>query len=187
MPTYLERAINDGHAEIQGEGKNEKITYIAANHTERYSDPEEKVRAEFWAELIYKYEYPPERMLFEVKVERRTPDDRADIVIYSDDELKDRYFVFECKRPDITGAEFDQSIEQACGNRASMGAKYCGAVAGLTRRMLRFDKFPAGERAKNLMTDIPIRYGNPVTTQSELRRKAKKGVKNSNADKADTE
>lgn len=159
--TYLERAINDGHAEIRGEGKNEKITYIAANHTERYSDPEEKVRAEFWAELIYKYEYLPERMRFEVKVERRTPDDRADIVIYSDDELKDRYFVFECKRPDVTGAEFDQSIEQACGNRASMGAKYCGAVAGLTRRLLRFDKFPAGERQKNLMTDIPIRYGNP--------------------------
>lgn len=25
--------------------------------TENYDDPEEKVRAEFWTELIYKYEY----------------------------------------------------------------------------------------------------------------------------------
>jgi hypothetical protein len=51
----------------------QRIHYIAADHTERYSDPEEKVRAEFCAELIYKYEYKPERMRFEVKVPRRTP------------------------------------------------------------------------------------------------------------------
>ena len=56
--TYLERAIEDGHAKIVGEGRNERIRYIAADHSERWSDPEEKVRAEFWAELIYKYEYP---------------------------------------------------------------------------------------------------------------------------------
>lgn len=48
--SFLERAIRDGHAQIAGEGKNAKITYIAVNRTERYSDPEEPVRAEFWAE-----------------------------------------------------------------------------------------------------------------------------------------
>jgi type I restriction enzyme M protein len=159
--TYLEKAIEDGHAELTGEGKNERIRYKAANHSERWADPEEKVRAEFWAELIYKYEYPPERIRFEVKVERRVPDDRADIVIYADDELKDRYFVFECKRADISDAEFTQAIEQACGNRASLGAKFCGVVAGLTRRLLRFDKFPSGERDKNELADIPVRYGKP--------------------------
>ena len=56
---------------------------------------------------------------------------------------------------------FNQSIEQACGYRASLGAKYCGAVSGLTRRLLRFDKFPPGERDRNHLTDIPIRYGRP--------------------------
>ena len=39
--------------------------------------------------------------------------------------------------------------------------KYCGAIAGLTRRLLRFDKFPSGERDKNHLTDIPERYGRP--------------------------
>ena len=34
---------------------------VDADHPERWSDPEEKVRAELWAELIYKYDYPPER------------------------------------------------------------------------------------------------------------------------------
>ncbi len=159
--TYLERAFADGHAELIGEGKSERIHYKSAAHKERWSDPEEKVRAEFWAELIYKYEYVSERIRFEVNVPRRTPNDYADIVIYDDDDLKSPYFVFECKRADISDAEFAQSIEQACGNRASLGAKYCGAIAGLTRRLLRFDKFPPGERDKNHMTDIPVRYGRP--------------------------
>ena len=161
--TYLEQAIEDGHAKITGDGKTQRIHYIAASHSERWSDPEEKVRAEFWAELIYKYQYRPERMRFEVKVPRRTPHDLADIVIYGDkdEELKSSWFVFECKRADASDAEFAQAIEQSCGNRASLGATYAGTIAGLTRRLLRFDKFPAGERDKNIMTDIPVRYGKP--------------------------
>jgi type I restriction enzyme M protein len=62
QPTFVERAIYDGHVQITGEGKSERIRYNAANHSEGWSDPEEKVRAEFWAELIYKYEYEPERI-----------------------------------------------------------------------------------------------------------------------------
>ena len=42
---YLERAIADGHAKLTGEGKQQKILYVAVNHTERYADPEEQVRA----------------------------------------------------------------------------------------------------------------------------------------------
>lgn len=159
--TYLDRALIDGHAKITSEGRNERVYYIAANHSERWTDQEEKVRAELWAELIYHYEYRPERIRFEVTVPRRTPADRADLVIYEDTDLKQPYFVFECKRGDISDAAFNQAIEQACGNRASLGAKYCGAAAGLTRRLLRFDKFPSGERERNHLTDIPVRYGNP--------------------------
>ena len=159
--TYLERAIQDGHAEIVGEGRNERIRYIAAAHSERCSDPEEKVRAEFWAELIYKYEYLPERIRFEVTPPDRTPARYADLVIYRDNELKSPYFVFECKRPDLSDAAFDQSIEQAVANRNLLGAVYCGAVAGYTRRLLRFDKFPPGERERNRLSDIPTRYGRP--------------------------
>src|SRR6266446_4354198 len=104
--THLERAIEDAHAKIIGDGKAQRIFYVAANHSERWSDTEEKVRAEFWAELIYKYQYRPERMRFEVKVPRRTPHDLADLVLYGekDDELKAPWFVFECKRADVSDA-----------------------------------------------------------------------------------
>lgn len=80
QPPYLEYALAEGKAEITGEGRAERIHYKAASHSERWADPEEKVRAEFWAELIYKYDYPPERIRFEVNVPRRTPNDFADIV-----------------------------------------------------------------------------------------------------------
>ena len=162
--TFLARALNDGHAEITGEGRNERIHYRAADHSERWADPEEKVRAELWAELIYKYEYDPALIDFEVNVPRRTPNDYADLVIFSDDALKMPYFVFECKRADLSDNAFEQSVEQACGNRASLSALYCGAVAGSTRRLLRFDdraKYPPGERETNHLADIPVRYGNP--------------------------
>ena len=160
--TYLERAIEDGHAEIVFEGRTERIRYIAADHSQRWSDAEEKVRAELWAELIYKYEYPPERIAFEVTVPDRTPRRQADLVIYDDDELKSPYFVFECKPLDISDSAYDQSIEQAVGNKNLLGANYCGAYAGLTRRLLDFDGFPPGERERNRMADIPVHYGNPL-------------------------
>ena len=114
-----------------------------------------------WAELIYKYEYRPERIGIEITIPGRTPNNYADLVVYEDDDLKQPYFVFECKRPDLSDAAFDQAIEQACGYRASLGGKFCGVVAGRTRRLLRFDRFPPGERDKNHITDIPIRYGRP--------------------------
>jgi type I restriction enzyme M protein len=50
--TFLERAITDGHVKFSGEGKTERVHYLVANHSERWTDPEEKVRADFWAELI---------------------------------------------------------------------------------------------------------------------------------------
>ena len=61
--TYLEKAEKAGYVNIIGTGKKSKITYVTSdNHTENYNDPEEKVRAEFWAELIYKYDYPANRI-----------------------------------------------------------------------------------------------------------------------------
>ena len=159
--TYLQRALDEGSAQLIGEGGSERIEYGMAGHSHRWAGPEEKIRAELWAELVYKYEYPRERIGIEVTVPGRVPSNRADLVVYEDDEQKSPYFVFECKRSDISDAAFDQSIEQACGYRASLGAKYCGVVAGLTRRLLRFDRYPAGERDKNHLTDIPVNYGGP--------------------------
>jgi type I restriction enzyme M protein len=160
--SFLERALREGHLRLQGEGKTERILYVAdANHSERWSDPEEKVRAAFYAELIYRYEYHPARIGVEIIVPRRTPSDRADLVVYKDDERRAPYIVIECKRDGISSAEYAQAIEQACGNRASLGAPFAGTVAGTTRRFLDFTHYPSQERQKNIIADLPIRYGKP--------------------------
>jgi len=156
---FLKRALDEGRARRIGEVGSERIVYGTGGHSYRWVGPEEKIRAELWAELIYKYEYPQARIGVEVSIPGRVPNNRADLVVYNDDDRKSPYFVFECKRADISDAELTQSIEQACGYRASLGAQFCGVVAGLTRRLLRFDNFPPGERDKNHLTDIPIRYG----------------------------
>jgi len=161
---YLERALKDGHAEISGEGKREKITYVAVNHSERYSDPEEKVRAEYWAELIYRYRYEPARIGVEVTVPDRTPSDRADLVVFQDDGRKRPYAVIECKRDGITDAEFSQAVEQACGNGtwAKLRASFVGVVAGRTRRFLDFSpRYGVLEREANIVADLPVQYGKP--------------------------
>ena len=163
--TYLERAMKDGYAYITGEDNKAKITYVTSdNHIENYNDPEEKVRAEFWAELIYKYEYPANRIKVEVVVPDRLPTDRADIVIFSDDECKRPYTVVECKKDGVTDAEFTQAIEQGVGNATwvKLRAEYVVIIAGATRRVLDVsDKFGALEREQNILADLPKAYGKP--------------------------
>lgn len=164
--TYLDRAIKDGYAIITGPESKQKIFYVTSdNHTENYNDPEEKVRAEFWAELIYAYDYPAHRIKVEVTIPDRVPTDRADIVIFSDDECKKPYAVVECKRDGVTDAEFLQAIEQGVGNATwvKLRASYVVIIAGATRRVLDFSNDSTGifERENNIIADLPKSYGKP--------------------------
>ncbi len=162
--SYLDRAIKEGLVEITSRGRRQYITYHPVEHTEVYSDPEEQVRAEFWAELIYRYQYDARRIGIEITVPDRTPSDRADLVVFRDEERKKPYAVIECKQDGVSDAEFEQAVEQVCGNGtwAKFRASYVMVVAGLTRRSLDFtEAYGVLERDKNIIADIPIRYGKP--------------------------
>jgi type I restriction enzyme M protein len=161
--SYLERAITDGHAKLTGEGKQQKIIYVAVNHTERYTDPEEQVRAEFWAELICRYGYEPARIGVEITVPDRTPTDRADLVVFRDDERKKPYTVIECKQDGVTDAEFNQAVEQSCGNGtwAKFHANYVGVVARMTAGSLISPGNTVAGAQANIIADLPRIYGKP--------------------------
>ncbi len=163
--SYLDKALKDGYANITGNDGKKRITYVTSdNHTENYEDPEEKVRAEFWAELIYKYDYPVNRIKIEVTIPDRLPTDRADIVIFSDDDCKRPYTVIECKKDGVTDAEFNQAIEQGIGNASwvKLRAEYVVIIAGVTRRVLDVtDKYGTYERELNIIADLPKAYGKP--------------------------
>ncbi len=162
--TPLERALSEGHVLIEGEGSRQRIRYVAVGHSERYSDPEEKIRAEFYSELIYRYGYAPNRIGVEVTVPDRTPKDAADLIVFKDDERKKPYAVIECKKDGISDAEFNQAVEQAWGNGNAhkFRALYVGVVAGKTRKFLDCaEKYGALERDKNVVADLPLDYGRP--------------------------
>lgn len=82
----MQRVFADGHLQLITGGKAEKIGYGAVNVSERWSDSEEKVRAAYYAELIYRYGYTPECIGVEVTVSGRTPVGRADLVVFRDKE-----------------------------------------------------------------------------------------------------
>ena len=161
---YLTRALNDKHAVMDEDGKRKKICYLAANVTQVYDDPEEQVRAEFWAELIYKYEYEPKQIGIEIPVPQRLPSERADLVLFEKNDNSRPFAIIECKRDGISDAEFTQAVEQVFGNGTwqKFRGKYVMVVAGLTRRAFDMsDTYGALERSRNILADLPRAYGNP--------------------------
>ncbi|HRT84455.1 MAG TPA: restriction endonuclease subunit M [Bacteroidales bacterium] len=137
-----------------------KITYkCKRNYSTSFKNPEETIRAAYFVELVLDYSYPQKRIDMEVTVPRRTPEDRADIVVYEDDECMNTFLVVECKRDGITDAQFKQAIEQAFGNANSLRSKYASVVAGNTRTAFDIARFKPSERDKNVIADIPKKYG----------------------------
>jgi type I restriction enzyme M protein len=142
---------------------NSKITYSCSReYTTSFKNPEEIVRATYFVELVEDYNYPKENINIEHPVPRRTPEDRADIVVFEDDTLKKPYLVVECKKDGISDAEFKQAIEQVFGNANSLRAKFASVVAGTTRTAFDIAGFTPEEREKNVISDIPLRYGRPL-------------------------
>ena len=135
------------------------IRYIAPDKKYRFTDPEEQVRAKFYVELIEHFQYAQNRIDLEVRVPRRTPSDRADIVVFQDDDKKKPFIVVECKKDEIYEAEFKRAIEQAFGNCNSLGAYYTVVVAGNTRISHDVKNYKPGERSENIIADPPIGYG----------------------------
>ena len=160
--TYLEHALKDGHA--QRSENAEGILRIAINQAERYMDSEAKIAAEYWAELIYRYGYEPNRIGFEIMLPDLTPRFIADLVIFHDDERTRPYAVIEFKREGITDSEFDQVVERVCdyGTAPKFRANFVGVVAGQTRRFLDLSQRDGIlEHEANIVADLPQQYGKP--------------------------
>lgn len=154
----LKRGINAGIISLSEDQS--RITYEASrSYSTSFKNPEEKVRASYFTELILEYQYPQEKINFEVIVPRRTPEDRADIVVYEDRELKKPFLIVECKKDGITDAEFKQAIEQAFGNANSLRGKFATVIAGTTKTAFDVAGFKPSEREQNVIADIPVKYG----------------------------
>lgn len=152
----INRGIDKGIISVSKDDS--KITYhCKRDYSTSFKNPEEKVRASYFCELVLDYKYPAKKINIEVTVPRRKPEDRADIVVYEEEGTE--YLVIECKKDGITDAEFKQAIEQAFGNANSLRAKFASVVAGITRTAFDVAGFKPSERDKNVISDIPKKYG----------------------------
>ncbi len=137
----------------------DNIVYEIQNKIYKFSNPEEKVRAITYINLVEKYNYSPYLIDFEVPVPRRTPNDLADIVVYKDDKKTQNYLVVENKKRNISDTEFNQAIEQGFGNANSLRAEYL-LVSNLDNfKCYDVQNFAPNERLDNQIQDIPINYG----------------------------
>ena len=78
------------------------ITYVNQNITRNYNNPEEKIQAETFCELVIKYNYPVEQVKMYVKVMVGSSPKEADIIVYSDAECKKPHIIVECKKSTVT-------------------------------------------------------------------------------------
>jgi len=145
--SYFERAITDGHAKLTGEGKQQAVP--APNGDQR------------------------DFSLSASTGER----DGVRCRSLQLDERKKPYAVIECKADGVTDAEFNQAVEQACGNGtwAKFRANYVGVVAGMTRHFFDFSGKFGGWSARR--TSSPICRANTTSrrpTRNGQRLKAKR-------------
>lgn len=161
MENTFEKILKDGERKgyfrVLNDGA--KIEYLPSGHRENLNDPEEKVRAEYYFDLLEKYHYPAKRVELETEMPARVPRFFADIVIYEDDAKKKPYIVVECKKDGISDAEFEQATKQAIGNARVLHAPFAICVAGNTRRAMETAEWNDKEPEKATITDIPISYG----------------------------
>ncbi len=118
----IDKGIEKGLVRLS-EDKN-FITYIHQNKKRYFNNPEEKVQAETFLNLVLIYSYPVERIRQFVSVQMGSETKEADIIVYSDDECEETFIVVECKKEEITDQEFNKAVDQAYSYAVAEGGSY---------------------------------------------------------------
>ena len=137
-----------------------RITYTYINKSCNYLDPEEQVEAESFLKLVLIYNYPKNRIKLFEKVTMGSSTREADIIVYDDDMCLNPSIIVECKKQEVSEAEFTQAIEQAASYAYALSGtiKYIWTTSGIKDSYLQIDK----ERQTRIqIPNIPI-YGKVV-------------------------
>ena len=140
--------------------KDGRVTY-ANRKSYNFKDPEEKIRANAYVELIENYKYPISKIDTEVLGPRREPKLPADIVIYEDNNKENAFIVVETKAAS-SRKDIEEAKREGLGNANLLNAKYLLIVAGSERLAYNIDAHPSTVSAleKYRLADIPVKYGN---------------------------
>ena len=130
------------------------ITYLCQDISRNYNNPEEKIQAETFCELVLKYNYPVEQVRQYVKVTVGSAVKEADIIVYNDSECRKPHIIVECKRAEISEMEFRQAVRQAYvyAYATAGSVKYIWVTSGIKNEYYAFDK---EVDSRESVTDIP--------------------------------
>ena len=130
------------------------ITYLNQNKPRNYANPEEQVQAETFLKLVLTYGYDARRIRQFVPVTMGREVKEADIVVYNDDMCLQPYILVECKREEVSEAEFAQAIEQAYSYAYALPSdvKYVWVTSGIKNEYFAVDK---NNNSRVQQPDIP--------------------------------
>ena len=131
-----------------------RITYLNQKKERNYNNPEEKVQAETFLKLILDYNYPENRVRQFVPVTMGREVKEADIVVYADEMCLSPHILVECKREEVSEAEYQQAIEQAYSYAFALPSdvKYVWVTSGIKSDYFEVDK---SQNTRNQLPDIP--------------------------------
>ena len=131
-----------------------RITYLFQNKERNYNNPEEKVQAETFLKLVLDYNYPESRIKQFVPVTMGREIKEADIVVYADEMCLSPHILVECKRQEVSEAEYQQAIEQAYSYAFALPSdvKYVWVTSGIKSDYFEVDK---SQNTRNQLPDIP--------------------------------
>jgi type I restriction enzyme M protein len=153
-PEIIQKGQEKGYITI----KENRIYYNASGKSYNFKDPEEKVRAQAYVELIEKYKYPDRRIEPEIYPPRREPKLPADLVVYQKE--IDRCFIVVEIKDEETEKEIQVAKREGLGNATLLDARYLWIVCGSERFAYDvYEKPSLTELEKNRIADIPIAYG----------------------------
>ena len=152
MKDYIGIGIEKGLISLNDDMS--RITYVFQKKERNYNNPEEKVQAETFLRLIIDYNYPVNRIKQFVSVTMGREVKEADIIVYKDDMCLEPYILVECKKQEVSEAEFQQAINQAFGYAyATAGElKYVWVTSSIKSEFFEVDQ---SSNTRNQLPDIP--------------------------------
>lgn len=131
------------------------VKEVAASYD--FRDPKEKSRLEFYYNLLEKYQYPIERIEFDVVASLAASDCFADIVVFRDNERKIPFIAADCLRDGVSMADFKIGIKNAVAKASALGADFAVCVSGNKKRVIKLSR-DKGLIAQKIIRDLPIGY-----------------------------